>query len=75
MKNIYEVWNKPENGPLTVLERGPKGELAFLDEAQAINWAKDRKKTYPHMDWVVVKETSEGWSSKVAREKVFDTSI
>jgi hypothetical protein len=54
---IYEVWNKPKDGPLTVQERAEDGvTLAWLEPEGAINRAKQLKKRYPHMDFLVRSE-------------------
>lgn len=72
---IYEVWNKPDNGPLTVQERGIKGELSFLTEVEAVDLAALRKRVYPHMDFVVVEDSGGYSSASRVRKLVYDTEI
>jgi hypothetical protein len=51
---FYEVWIQPTDGPLTVLERGPKGELGWVDDQEAaVTWAKSRRRRYRNMDFLV----------------------
>ena len=66
----YEVWNKPDNGPLTVLERGPEGQSCFNDKEEALEWARNKKKIYPHMDFWVREEKVTGYSSQSREMKI-----
>lgn len=54
---FYEVWIQPTDGPLTVLERGPKGELGWVDDKEAaVTWAKSRRRRFRNMDFLVRSE-------------------
>lgn len=57
---FYEVWYQPQVGPLTVQERGPNGQLSTLDKDEAIRWAKDKTRRWPHMDFLVRAEDDKG---------------
>jgi len=64
---IYEVGHKPnDNGPLTVLEAGSGFHNQYTDEENkiiALSFAKERKVTYPHMDFWVREIKITGYSS------------
>lgn len=49
----YEIYVKPESGPCTVHERGPRGEHAWVRKEDAIGVADSAKASYPHMDFLV----------------------
>lgn len=74
-KCCYEVWVQPErDNILTVEERGPKGEISWLEESAAIEVAKNKKKCYPHMDFLVTKLSWEGWGhANEKREIIYQT--
>lgn len=70
----FEVWNKPDSGPITVEERDEQGRSTFMAEQEARNLADRRKRQHPHMDWVVVRAEYPGASSRAYRFKIHDTS-
>lgn len=64
---IYEVWNRPSDGSLTVLEAGSGFHSEHSDEENkiiALNLAQNKKKTYPHMDFWVREIKITGYSSQ-----------
>lgn len=67
----FEVWVKPDNGPLICQERGPGNILSFLLESEAIDLAKSRKKQCPRADFIV--RRCVGYYGPYS--KVYDTSI
>lgn len=65
----YQVWVKPENGPLTVYERDEKENWTWLDKEKAIEIAEHKAKRYFNIDFLVVEYSSNG-----TKKLVFDTS-
>jgi len=50
---VFETWNKPYSGPLTVQARNHQGRSVFTALSEAVELAKEQKALYPHMDFVV----------------------
>lgn len=65
----YEVWVAPENGPLTVQERGKNNEISFQSKGVAIEVATLKKVYYPNLDFVVIEKKS-GWASSSETSKI-----
>lgn len=66
----YEVFVKPDSGPATVGERDSQGRYAWTDRQEAIDVADEKKRLYPHMDFIV----HEVLNAHGPRSKVHDTS-
>ena len=75
MKNTisYEIFVQPDSGPLTVHERGFNGEISFLSPEIAIETAKKKKEIYPNLDFIVLENTSIGWSSEKTTRVIYKT--
>lgn len=76
MKNstTFEVFAKMSDGLCSVNERDEKGNWIWATQEEAVAVAAGKKKTFPHMDFKVIKETCAGYSSRGEKEMVFDTS-
>jgi hypothetical protein len=71
--NVYEIWHKSSDGPLTVQERRDIFCTVWNDSETAIKDAKQMKKKWPACDLVVLEITIKGWAS-TDKKKIFDTS-
>lgn len=71
----FEVWNKPDHGPLMVQERDETGTFfCWNDMDAAIQRAQQLKQIYPHMDFVVRCEAYNTSSFVKVVSIVYDTS-
>ena len=71
----YDVWHQPDTvgGCLIVSERGPKGELCWRKQEDAVDLVKKLKRQYPRMNWLVREETLTKYGSVVSRKIVYMT--
>lgn len=75
MKNTsFQVFVKMSDSLCSVNERDKNGNWIWATQEEAVTVAKRKKKTFPHMDFKVIKETCGGYSSRGEKEMVFDTS-
>ena len=76
MKNniSFEVFAKVSDGLCSVNERDEKQKWVWATQEEAVAVAKGKKKTFPHMDFKVIRETCVGYSTRGEREMIFDTS-
>ena len=76
MKNTttFQIFAKMSDGLCSVNERDEKSNWIWNTQEEAVAVATGKKKTFPHMDFKVIKETCVGYSSRGEKEMVFDTS-
>lgn len=73
MTTHFEIYVQPDDGPLTVSERGFNNEISFTEENVAIETARRKKLYYNNLDFLVLKITSGHASSSEVREVVYRT--